>query len=351
VSALFLGLELCTVLAAALRACRASPFFIAAACAPREHIERIAGPTMGTTYEVKWVACGNTTPSRAAVQAEVEHLLARVNSAFSTWDEQSVVSRFNAHANTEPFTIPAEHRDAVIAVTRLALEVAARTGGAFDPTIQPIVELFGFGRSEGEAPSASERAAALARIGWHKLHVGEDGTLRKEQADLQITFSALVPGWTADRIADRLAQLGAGDCMVDVGGEIACRGQKSAAQGWVIGIEKPALPGATSTVHSMLPLVGGLATSGVYRNFKEVGDDVMHHILDPKTGANVQHAWLSVAVRADSAALADALATAFLVLGPDGALPVVDGYEGRVAALFLGPPGEDGRVTERRLRW
>lgn len=321
----------------------------ATACGETAAIERLAGPTMGAGYEVKWVARPGL--ARELVRSEVEAFLTATNRAFSTWDATSVISRFNAFASVEPFEIPAEHRAAFAAVLRVALDVAERTDGAFDPTIEPVVELLGFGRAEGEAPSDAARAAALAQVGWRKLRLLPDGRLQKLSPDVQITLSGMVPGWAADQIALLLQRLGAPDCMVDVGGEIACRGSKPGGQPWIIGIERPAAPGEPSRVHTEVPLVGGLATSGSYRNFHLVGDEVVHHLLDPRTGKNVRHGWASVSVRADSTGLADALATAFMVR-PDAAAEVIDGLRPlEVGALFLAPPDADGVVRELRIGW
>jgi len=320
-----------------------------AACGQAPAIERIAGPTMGAGFEVKWV--GRPGVTRERVQAEVAALLADVNQAFSTWDQDSVLSRFNVHASVEPFAVPSRHRAAVAAVMRLALEVAERSDGAFDPTIQPVVELLGFGRDQHAAPTAEQRAAALRRVGWRKVKVLEDDRLQKLAPDVQVTLSGIVPGWAADRIADLLARLGVTDCMIDVGGEIACRGTKPAGRPWVIGIERPAPPGEPSRVHIEVALEGGLATSGNYRNFHLVGDEVVHHLLDPRTGENVRHGWASVSVRADATALADALATAFMVRPEQAADVIAALHPRRVRALFLSPPGADGVVHERRLDW
>ncbi len=307
---------------------------------------------MGSTYEVKWVARAAVDLPAVRVRFEVERLLAKVNAAFSTWDDTSVISRFNAHASTEPFSLPAEYRAEFLAVIEMAQEVAARTDGAFDLTVQPLVELLGFGKDEHEAPTEAARVAARARVGWQRLEVGKDGTLRKAIPDLQITVNALVPGWTADRIAELLGNLGAPDCLVDVGGEIACRGSKPGREPWTIGIERPAPPHEPSRVHTTLSFVGGLATSGEYRNFRVIGEEVVHHLLDPRTGANVRHGWASVSVRAESAGLADALATAFMVLGPEASAPIVESYAARgVRALFLSPPDASGAVRECHLGW
>ena len=316
-------------------------------------VERIAGRTMGSTYEVKWRANGGATLLPATMQANIEALLARVNAAFSTWDDASVISRFNAHASTDPFVIPDEHRAAFVSVMQVAREVAERSDGAFDPTVLPLVDLRGFGKDgEREPPSVAERAAALAHVGWRKVWLDEQDRLCKAEPLVRITFSALVPGWAADRLADLLQTAGAGDCMMDVDGEIVCRGTKADGAPWTIGIERPCRSDEPSRVHTTLSFTGGLATSGTYRNAHLEGDHVVHHLLDPHTGDNVRHPWASVSVVADSAGLADALATAFMVVGPDRAESIVNSYADRgVRALFLSPPDADGRIGERRLRW
>lgn len=313
---------------------------------------RLGGSTMGSTYEVKWVDEGRG-PARDVVERDVERFLAAANAAFSTWDEDSVLSRFNAHASTEPFEVPAEHRAVVASVLQTALEVAAWTDGAFDPTVEPLVDLLDFGRSRhAEAPTAAEREAALRRVGWRKVRVLEDGRLAKTEPDVAVTLSGIVPGWAADELARLLVGLGASACMVDIGGEIACKGTKPGGQPWTIGIERPAHPGSAPRVHTTVPVHdGGLATSGSYRNFHLVGDEVVHHLLDPRTGNNVRHAWASVSVRADSAALADALATAFMVRPELAESLAAELRPRRVRVLFLGPPDAEGQVAEKRVGW
>lgn len=317
-------------------------------CAAEPVILRVSGPTMGTTFEVKWVGLPATRePGERVVTAE----LARFDAALSTWRADSAISAFNAHASTEPFEIEATHRELFLSVLRQAVEVAERTEGAFDPTIEPLIALLGFSKGAGQAkPSDAERAAVLAHVGWHKLEVLPDGHLQKRDPALAINVNALAPGAAADRISDALAAIGLVDSMVDIGGEIRCRGTKPGGAPWQIGIERPTPPGAPSVVHTVSSLTGGLATSGDYRNFRMIDGDIVHHILDPRTGTNVRHAWASVTVWADSAMLADALATACMVLGPEGAEPVLASYAAReVRALFLGVPDADGHVAERQL--
>lgn len=319
-----------------------------AGCATEPVILRLTGPTMGTTFEVKWLGVPAT---RAAGERVVMAELARFDAALSTWRADSAISAFNAHASTDPFEIEAQHRTLFLLVLGQALEVAERTDGAFDPTIEPLVAMLGFSRAARQpTPSDAERAAVLAHVGWHKLEVLPDGRLRKRDPALAINVNALAPGAAADLISDALAAIGLVDSMVDIGGEIRCRGTKPGGAPWQIGIERPTPPGAPSVVHTVSSLTGGLATSGDYRTFRLIDGEIVHHILDPRTGTNVRHAWASVTVWADSAMLADALATACMVLGPDAAEPVLTSYAARgVRALFLGAPDAADHVAERQI--
>lgn len=319
-----------------------------AGCAPEVVVQRLSGPTMGTTFEVKWVGA---TADRPAVERVVARELARFDAALSTWREDSAISAFNAHASMEPFEIPTEHRALFLLVLREALEVAERSQGSMDPTIEPVIALLGFAKAQrATPPTDAERAAALAHVGWRKLLILPDGRLQKRDPGLAINFNALAPGAAADVISDALVAVGVGDSMVDMGGEFRCRGTKPGGIPWQIGIERPTPAGTPASVHSVHGVSGGLATSGDYRNFHWIDGEIVHHILDPRTGTNVRHAWASVTVWADAAMLADALSTACMVLGPDGAAPMLASYAGRgVHALFLGAPVADGRVPERAV--
>lgn len=319
-----------------------------AGCAPEQVVQRLSGPTMGTTYEVKWVGA---PADRPAVERVVANELARFDAALSTWREDSAISAFNAHVSRDPFEIPAEHRALFLLVLRQGLEVAERSQGAMDPTIEPLIAVLGFAKAQrATPPTEAERAAALARVGWQKLLILPDGRLQKRDPELAINFNALAPGAAADVISDALAAIGVGDSMVDMGGEFRCRGAKPGGIPWQIGIERPTPPGTPASVHSVHGVSGGLATSGDYRNFHWIEREIVHHILDPRTGTNVRHAWASVTVWADAAMLADALSTACMVLGPDGAEPLLASFAGRgVRAIFLGAPDADGRVPERAV--
>ncbi len=321
---------------------------VLAGCDDALVVQRLTGPTMGTAFEVKWV--GPAT-GRAAIERLVGVELARFDAALSTWRDDSAISAFNAHASVEPFEVPTEHRELLLRVLRQALEVAERSDGAFDPTLEPLLAVLGFAKTQRSTPpTEAERAAALAHVGWSKLRILPDGRLQKHDPALQINVNALAAGAAADILSDALSAAGVVASMVDMGGEFRCRGTKPGGEPWQIGIERPTPPGAEPRMHTVSSLSGGLSTSGDYRNFRWVDGEIVHHILDPRTGTNVRHAWASVTVWADNAMLADALSTACMVLGPDGAQPLLASYAPQGArALFLGAPDADGNVPERAV--
>lgn len=279
------------------------------------------------------------------MRAAVERRLAAANAVFSTYDPHSEISRFNAHRSTEPFAASRE----MSALVRLALEIAAKTGGAFDPTVMPLVNLWGFGPAKpGHPPSEEEIARARARIGYRKIEVMPGGALRKAVADVELDLSAIAKGLAADEVAAEVARLGARGAMVEVGGEVRCHGRRADGKPWVIGIERPPGRGILEKVE---PGEGAVATSGSYRNFVRAGGRTVFHIFDPRTGENAPGRVISVSVRAPTCALADGLATAFMVLGPDGAEQVLDRFAGQDLRLLFVLRAEGDELETVKVRW
>lgn len=327
-----------TLLAAAL---------LAAACgggeADRALLE-VGGSTMGTTYTVKLVAPGEghtETGLQSAVQAELDAVERRM----STYIDESELSRFNAHGDTGWYPVSAE----LCRLVETALEVSALTDGAFDVTVGPLVNLWGFGPQGAvdEPPAAAAIAGALEATGYRKLHADcARPALRKDHVGLYVDLSALAKGYAVDRVADRLDGLRVGDYLVEVGGELRVRGRNAKGDDWAIAIETPRPAGRS--VHSVVSLTDkGVATSGDYRNFFEYEGRIYSHTIDPRTGYPVAHAAASVTVVADTAALADAMATALLVLGPDAGLPIAEEQE--LAVYYLVRDGDNLQARATQL--
>ncbi len=297
---------------------------------------------MGTTYAVRVVADGRGDDRIDAPRAAVERVLARVDGRMSTWRPESELSRFNRLQSTEPFPVSAD----TLAVFRHALEISALTGGAFDVTVAPLVDAWGFGPAGRPAafPDAAEIERLRARVGYRQLRIdGAASTIRKLHPLLAADLSALAKGYAVDQVAELLRAERIESYLVEVGGEVRTRGRSERGDAWRVGIERPA-PGPPA-VQRLLGLGNlALATSGDYRNYYEVEGRRLSHTIDPRTGRPVAHRLAAASVIDPLCVRADALATALEVLGPeDGfALAVEQGW----AALLIARRA-DGTLHER----
>lgn len=310
-------------------------------CAPPEP-QHLAGRTMGTTYSIKYV--GSAAPG--ALQRQIDAHLAAFARVFSTYDPTSEISRFNADRDGEPF----QASPAFAAALRLALRFAEASDGAFDPTVLPLLRALGLGPGGADAADAAAVAAARARTGFSRLRIDDRGRVVRTQPDVEITLDAIAPGIAVDEVGALLGREGITSFMVEIGGEVLCRGEKAPGAPWQIGIEKPGDDGGI--LHVAVPLRDrALATSGSYRRFVESGGRRRHHIVDPRTGDNPAHAVVSVSVEARDCVTADALSTTLMVVGPKGAQAVLERAGDPTArALFL-LQDKDGTLREARARW
>ncbi len=312
-----------------------------AGCARRQtetwHFE---GSALGTTYSVKVIPGRGSSPQREELARVITAELEGVNARMSTYLEDSELSRFNRHAETVPFPISAETREVIAA----ALEVSRITGGAFDVTVAPLVNAWGFGPQGGGGPPElpdPQIEALLAKIGFAKLALDPKANLlRKQERDLVCDLSGIAKGYAVDRVAEAIAARGADDFMVEVGGEVRTAGRNRTGRLWRIGIERPQLRhGSVQRVVALDDLA--LATSGDYRRYREHDGLRFSHIIDPRTGRPIRHRLASVSVVHPRCTMADALATGLLVMGP------VDGYElavrRKLAVLFLVREGDGFR--------
>lgn len=296
----------------------------------------IRGPIMGTTYSVKLDVPELVGEARERVEAVVEARLDEVNGLMSTYDSASELSRFNRHRSTDPYPLST----ATLEVLQVAQDVSARTGGAFDVTVGPLVDAWGFG-APGQPPSAPPPdvlAELTARVGYEGLTLDPgNGTVAKAVPDLEVDLSAVAKGYAADRVVQALDSLGYARVLVEVGGELRAGAPKADGTPWRVAIETP--DRATRTIYGVVELVRlGIATSGDYRNFYELDGVEYAHLIDPRTGLPVRHSGASVTVIHPRAAVADAWATGLSLLGPDEGFQVAE-REG-FAALFITRDGD-----------
>ncbi len=269
------------------------------------------GSTMGSTYNVRLRAPAGDA---AALRAGVQEALDKVDDRMSMFQPESELSAFNRAGPGAPVPLSQE----LFAVLLAADEVSRWSGGAFDVTVAPVVEQWGFGtRAVRSVPDTGSIAAERRRVDWRGLELnGASRSVTKRHVGLQADLGGIAKGYGVDRAAAALEAHGIDNYMVEVGGEVRVRGLNATGQAWRIGIEEPdAMPQRARWV---VPLSGrAMATSGDYRNyFIEHGQRYSHEI-DPRAGAPIRHALCSVTVVADDGMRADAQATALIVLGAE----------------------------------
>lgn len=298
------------------------------------------GLVMGTSFSVKATRFPEGVDGET-LKGELDAVMEEVDRQMSTYRNDSALSLFNRSRGGGWHPVPRE----LAAVVAEALQVSRWSGGAFDITVGPLVNLWGFGpdprRQEPPLPEAV--VAALERTGYHHLEVRlEPPALRKKRPGLYVDLSAIAKGFAVDRLAMQLEEKGIHDYLVEIGGELRLAGHRPRGGPWRIAIEKP-VP-KVREVAKILSLTDiAIATSGDYRNYFEVDGRRFSHTIDPRSGRPVSHRLASVTVLSHTTMRADALATALMVLGPEEGFARAQ-REG-VPALFL--IKEDGGFSER----
>ena len=312
---------------------------VAVAAGAREVV--VEGRTMGTAFRVvAELAAGE--PGDAALASGIEAVLEEVNAALSNWRADSEVSRFN----TTPGLDWRAASPALLAVLREARAVHGLSGGAFDPTVAPLVRAWGFGPDGGIPADAATRAAAARQVGFGHIETRErPPALRRTVPGVTLDLSGIAKGHGVDAVARYLETAGIRRYLVDIGGEVRAGDPRRGRAAWRVSLEDP---GAVGEV--VLALRGAaVATSGTYRNRRRTATGSVSHLLDPRSGEPVSHRLVSVSVVAADATRADALATALLVLGEDEALALA--LRERLAArLVVVEPGGARSVLTPALR-
>ena len=263
---------------------------------------------MGTTWSVRVVA---DEDRKAEISVAISHALEAVIVQMSPWRPGSHINRFNNAPAGSWTEVPSEFAR----VLACALEIAADSDGAFDPTLGALIELWGFGASgPAEKPPAAEVVAAAHQgVGWRRLALQERAIF--QPGGLRLDFSGIAKGFAVDLVAERLAELGFESALVEIGGELRAFGVKPNGQPWWVDLEAP--PGSPFAPCRFALHGEAIATSGDYRRVLIEDGRRFPHTLDPSTGYPVAHGLASVTILAETAMLADAHATAVTVLGPD----------------------------------
>lgn len=314
-------------------------------------LEHWRGRSMGTTWSVQasLPAGLSTQAAQRGIQAELD----RVDGQMSTYKPQSDLSRFNRAPAGSWQVLPPEFFD----VLQHALQLAKDSGGAYDPTVGPLVNLWGFGPDQHsrQAPDAAAIAAAKAHVGWWKVKLDPVGQRAWQPGGVAVDLSAVAKGYAVDQVGRYLQRVGATAWLVEVGGELKAHGRKPDGRPWRVGIERP--DAAAGTVTSADELVRtielvdrAIATSGDYRHVFEDNGQVYSHHIDPRSGWTVPHEVASVSVLADDAMQADPLGTTLSVLGVEQGMAYARRHDLAVLMIVRTAQGFEQRLSPAFIR-
>lgn len=272
------------------------------------------GFTQGTTYHVVY-----SDDAGYPLDSLVALILNRVDSSLSVYNPKSIISAVNRGEDVEADSL-------LINVFNRSREVYEMSKGAFDVSASPLFNIWGFGFGKKETVTSGKIDSALTLTGMDKIKL-EGNRFVFEVPGMSMNFNAIAQGYTSDVIAQEFDRLGIANYLIEVGGEIACKGKNREGKEWSVGIDKPVegniIQGADIQDVILLP-GGGLATSGNYRKFYEEDGQVFSHTIDPLTGYPVRHNLLSATIIAPDAMTADAYATWFMVVGLEKAIEVIE---------------------------
>jgi thiamine biosynthesis lipoprotein len=311
-------------------------FLLIAACGDSDLLPAydLSGSTMGTTFNVTLVA-PPADIDLESLQTRIQDRLEHVDKIASTYRGDSELSRFNAEPSTDWVRVMPEFCRMIAS----ANEISFMTQGAFDITVGPLVNLWGFGpedRQENrdvELPTDEEISAARTRVGYEMLETDCDhSVIRKASATVYVDLSGWAKGYAVDQIAQLLDEQHLTNYLVEIGGELRVRGHNTEQRKFSVAIEKP-LPNNEMSYTLVRLSDVSVATSGDYRNFFEHDGRRYSHSIDPRTGRPVSDELVGVTVVSTQTAYADAVATAFLVLGPEEGHALAEKL--RIAAYFL----------------
>jgi FAD:protein FMN transferase len=291
-------------------------FLFVYSCAdnPQDRLVSFQGNTMGTTYSMKIIKDAGSQIAYEELKTKVDSVLREVNRQMSTYIPDSEISLFNKARAGDWFPISKDLEKVLLT----AINVSELSGGAFDITVGPLVNLWGFGpeKKNHELPSPEEIADRKKFVGFQYLHVDSvKSAVMKDVDSLYCDLSAIAKGFGVDKVGKYFESLGVQNYMVEIGGEVRARGNNHKNEPWKIGISTPDSPSGIQEVISLSNY--SMATSGDYRNYFEKDGVRFSHTIDPRTGKPITHNLASVSIMAENCMTADAVATAIDVLGPD----------------------------------
>jgi thiamine biosynthesis lipoprotein len=292
---------------------------IISSCADKiPQYDSFAGLIQGTTYTITFEKSGKIKKEK--LQAGIHKIFTGFDNSLSTYNKSSIISRINRDEKVTPDSL-------FIEVFNKAKEISELTGGAFDITVGPLVNAWGFGPDAIRNFNPSKLDSLMNLVGYNKVSV-IDGKVVKSDPGIALDVNAIAQGFTVDKVAEYMGKLGIKSFLVEIGGEVRVKGTKGGAL-WRIGIDEPddSNIGAEEMIRDIIGLKDkSVSTSGNYRKFYIDNGVKYSHTIDPKTGRPVRHNLLSTTILADDCITADAFATACMVLGKDGAVDLITKY-------------------------
>jgi thiamine biosynthesis lipoprotein len=303
----------------------------------------IQGKTQGTTFIVK-----TSEDTLLTTPNEISNLLMLFDSQLSGYIPSSVLSKFNAYNKEEALDISV-HPEFQLCY-ELSQDVYKRTNGAFDPSVFPLVKAWGFFKEMNTPPTASEIDSILTFTSFenNKHHSLKNGVLKKLDPRFELDFNAIAQGLSVDYLADFLDEKGHNDYFIEIGGEIRAKGVNNERKPWIVGIDQPTDENDGSNERKLENYLSlnnvSVATSGNYRKFYEKDGKRYSHTLNPKKGYPVEHNLLSATVISQSAAIADAYATAFMTMGVNSTMDFIKNNPDLNIEVYLLFENEEGRI-------
>ncbi|WP_338585646.1 FAD:protein FMN transferase [Pseudomonas sp. MAG733B] len=302
-------------------------FGLVSGCGNEDALESFGGPTMGSTYSIKYVRHAGL-PMPDDVRVKVEQILADIDRRMSTYRSDSDIERFNQLPANHCQKMPAS----VLELVRVGEQLSVQSDGSYDLTVEPLLNLWGFGPQarEEKVPTAEAIAKVRQRVGHDHLHINGDQLCK--DAAVEVDFNSIAAGYAVDTIAAKLEALGIHDFLVEVTGELKAYGKKLDGSPWRIALEEPR--DDQQLAERIVAIDGyGLSTSGDYRNYFSQGGQRYSHTFDARTGAPVSHTLASVTVIHPSALMADGLSTLLLILGPERGWDYAEKHD--IGAFFV----------------
>ncbi|MEE8431599.1 MAG: FAD:protein FMN transferase [Candidatus Desulfatibia sp.] len=283
---------------------------------------QLSGKTMGTTYHITVVA--GYFLDTAGLQTKIDKRLEDINRSMSTYRKDSEISRFNAWERAgEKFIISDDFWQVMI----VARKIYELTDGAWDGTVKPLLNLWGFDstKNKDKIPEQSEIQVQLANVGFNQIVISSDRFLIKRKATVSLDLDSIAKGYGVDQVTALIKNNGIENFLVEIGGEVFASGHRKDGKPWRVGINWPQKDAPYDQIYKVINLHNqAFATSGDYRNYFELNGKRYSHILDPHSGYPISNGVVSVSIVADTCTFADGLSTAVMVLGPQKGLELIN---------------------------